>query len=223
MPQARRPIPQPSLLLITDRTQARRPLDVIAEAAFAAGCRWLLLREKDLPRDERLTLTKRLMEVAEPYDATVLVSSDLDAAPKAHGVHLPRDGDIAAARSRLGAQALIGSSAHDLREVNDAVAAGADYVTMSPIFPSPSKPGYGPPVGPVALEAIAQAASVPVIALGGIAVDNAGTCLRAGAAGVAVMGEVMRSDDPGAEMTALLQSLEGTQGDTGRRRNQVPG
>ena len=212
MGRARNALPRPPLLLITDRTQARQSLERIADAAFAAGCRWLLLREKDLPPGERLALTRALLAVARAQGASLLVSGDLEAAALADGAQLQRDGDIAAARARLGPSAIIGVSAHDSREVEDAATAGADYVTVSPVFPSASKPGHGPVLAVAGLRDLVKATSImgeaiPILALGGIDAANAGDCLSAGAAGVAVMGEAMRGDDPGAVVAGLLQSL----------------
>jgi thiamine-phosphate pyrophosphorylase len=87
--------------------------------------------------------------------------------------------------------------------VEAAVAAGADYVTLSPIFITASKPGYGPALGVAAIEAAAKL-GVSVLALGGVTADAARPCLDAGAAGIAVMGEIMRSDDPGRTASRLL-------------------
>ena len=76
-----------------------------------------------------------------------MATSRLASGAGAHGVHLSRGGDPAAARHALGARRLIGVSAHSLEEAREAEAAGADYVTLSPIFRSDSKPGYGPALG----------------------------------------------------------------------------
>jgi thiamine-phosphate pyrophosphorylase len=99
--------------------------------------------------------------------------------------------------------ALIGVSAHGLRDVEAAAAAGADYVTLSPIFLTVSKPGYGPALGVAAIEPAAKR-GIAIIALGGVSADVVPLCLDAGAAGVAVMGEIMRSDDPRRCVGALL-------------------
>jgi len=98
---------------------------------------------------------------------------------------------VAAARRTLGPAALIGVPAHSLCEVARARDAGADYATLSPIFASPSKPGHGPALG---LGAPAEAArmGLPVLALGGVTVDEARGCVEAGATGIAVMGAAMR-------------------------------
>ena len=196
----------PPVLVITDRHQAKRPLDDIAAALFAAGGRWLSLREKDLPPTERVALLRRLVELGRPIGATVTVHDDIAAAlaTGARGVHLPRDGDVRLARERLGPGALIGISTHNLEEAKRAAAAGADYATLSPIFLSASKPGYGPGLGLAGLTGVAAAVPIPIVALGGIDAGNAGTCRVAGAAAVAVMGSVMRADDPAAVLRGLI-------------------
>lgn len=202
-------LPEPPVLVITDRHQARRPLPALAEAVFEGGGRWLLLRDKDLARPERIALARRLVDVAAPFGATVLVSGDVEAAIEAGaaGVHLPRDGAPGAARAALGPAAMIGISAHDLGEIERAAAAGADYATLSPIFPSPGKPGYGPALGSGALDAAAAAVSMPVLALGGLTAARVGDCRGAGAAGVAVMGAVMAAEDPAAAVAALVAEM----------------
>jgi len=201
-------LPSPPLLVISDRGQARRPLVEIAEAVFRAGCRWFSLREKDLPADERRDLLRRLVVLGRRYGATVTVHEDIAAAVAAgaDGVHLPGGGDPARAR-RLLPSGLIGVSAHTPQEAAAQLAAGADYVTLSPIFLTQSKPGYGPAVGLDALAAAALLAPGPVVALGGIDGANIAACLAAGARGIAVMGEIMRAADPEAATSRLLEAL----------------
>lgn len=213
-------LPDPPLLVITDRHQARRPIEDIAEAIFAGGCRWLSLREKDLDGARRLLLLRRLVAIGRPYGATVTAHGDVDAvlAVGAAGVHLPSDVLPVEARRRLGAGALIGCSVHDVAALTTAAAAGADYATLSPIYPSASKPGYGPPLGLDRLAA-AAATGVPVIALGGIDETNAAHCLAAGAAGLAVMGEVMRAADPAGMLARLIRVVQGQLAARGLGRN----
>jgi thiamine-phosphate pyrophosphorylase len=142
------------------------------------------------------------------------VSRDVDfAAEYGASVHLQSAAAVEAARQRLGTDAHIGVSAHSLADVEAAAAAGADYVTLSPIFMTASKPGYGPALG---LGAIAEAASIArktgiaIVALGGITARAARPCLDAGAAGVAVMGEIMRAEDPRLCLRGLIEALHGT-------------
>jgi thiamine-phosphate pyrophosphorylase len=201
-------LPSPPLLVISDRSQARRPLVEIAAAAFAGGCRWFSLREKDLPAAERCALLAELVALGRRCDATVMVHDDLDAAivTGVGGVHLPSGGDPEAVRAKL-PDGLIGVSAHSPTEAAALLAAGADYVTISPIFLTDSKPGYGPALGLAGLAATAALAKGPVVALAGIDPGNARACLDAGAAGIAVMGEVMRAPDPEATVRALIAAI----------------
>lgn len=204
-------LPAPPLLVISDRRQARRPLEELAEAIFAGGCRWLSLREKDLPAAERRALLRSLVTLGRRCDATVTVHEDVDAAVMsgAAGAHLPSSGSPAAARLRLPG-GLIGASAHSAAEASALLDSGADYVTISPVFPTASKPGYGPAIGLDGLAGIVAQIPGPVIALGGITAANAALCLSAGASGVAVMGEVMRAADPQAVVEAMLAAISGT-------------
>lgn len=201
-------LPHPPILVITDRRRARRPLDELAAAIFAAGCRWLSLREKDLDARARTELLRRLVELGRAHGAVVTVHEDLAAAKaaRAAGVHLPAGIEPAAARRALGGAALLGCSAHGEAEL--AAAAGADYATLSPIFASASKPGYGPALGLDWLAAAVARTKLPVVALGGIDETNAGACVAAGARGVAVMGAVMAAADPAAVMAGLIKTLE---------------
>ena len=200
-------LPLPPVLVITDRHQAKRPLEEIATALFAGGCRWLSLREKDLATAERRTLLQRLAALGREYGATVTVHDDLDAATALGiGIHLPASGAVAAARRALGPRALIGISAHNPDEVAQAAVAAADYATLSPIFLTGSKPDYGPALG---LGALRGPWKLPVLALGGIDAGNAASCLEAGAAGIAVMGAAMRAPSPKDFMAALLARLPG--------------
>jgi thiamine-phosphate pyrophosphorylase len=203
------PLPDPPILIVTDRRQARRPLEEVAEAVFAAGGRWLSLREKDLDTAARVALLRRLVALGRACGATVTVHEDVAAARAADaaGVHLPAGVSPAAARQTLGAGALIGGSAHNEAEVAALAEAGADYATLSPIFPSPSKRGYGPPLGLDRLAHAAAATTLGLVALGGVDAGNAARSIAAGAAGVAVMGEIMRAADPAAVMAGLIKTV----------------
>jgi thiamine-phosphate pyrophosphorylase len=183
------------LLVITDRHQAHHSLETIAAAIGRGSGRWLLLRDKDLPAMERRDLATRLARIAADHGVALSVSTDVALAAEisAAGIHLQAAAQVAPARARLGG-ALVGISAHSLADVAAAAAAGADYVTLSPIFLTGSKPGYGPALGTEALRS-AAAYGIPVLALAGVTAQTAGACLSAGAAGVAVMGGVMRAED----------------------------
>jgi thiamine-phosphate pyrophosphorylase len=201
-----RRLPAP-LLVVTDRRQAAAPLEQVAQAAFAGGCRWLSLREKDLPPDALSALARAVAAPGHAAGAVVTLHGRAEAAAAAglDGVHLPAGGDAAAARALLGPGALLGRSVHATAEA--AQAADVDYVIIGPVFPTASKPGYGPALGLDGLAAAARACPVPVVAIGGIDAGNAAACLAAGAAAVAVMGGVMRAADPAAAVATLLAAI----------------
>jgi len=205
-------IPDPPLLLVTDRRQARRPLDEIVAAAVAAGCRWISVREKDLPEDEQTLLARRLLPVVRRAGARLLIHGEAALAELAgaDGVHLSANADAAAARARLGRDKLIGISIHSVGEAAAIVPIHVDYALAGPAFETPSKPGYGPEIGHKGLAEIAGTAPVPVLAIGGVNALRVPELIAAGAAGVAVMGGVMRAADPGTEVRSLIAALRGS-------------
>ena len=169
-------IPQPPLLLVTDRAQARLPLDDIVARACAAGCRWVSVREKDLPADEQIALARRLAPIAQRFGARLTLHGDAAQARAAglSGVHLSAAGDAAAARATLGLHALVGISIHDAEEARALDPAVVDYAVAGPAYLTASKPGYGPALGPDGLAAICPATPVPVVAIGGTGSGRAG-------------------------------------------------
>jgi thiamine-phosphate pyrophosphorylase len=204
-----RQLPSPPLLVITDRTLCRDDLIATLTAAFEGGARWAMLREKDLPRGELLALAKRLVAAARPFGATVVINGEASVAAEAGaaGVHLPQGHAVSEARRIAGVDALIGVSAHSAKEVVETAKAGADYATLSPIFPTETKPDYGPPLGLDSLIRIASSVELPLIALAGVTRENARACLDAGASGVAVMGSVMRAQSPKNLVAGLVTAI----------------
>lgn len=182
----------------------RASLEAALERSFVGGCRWVMVREKDLDPSERMKLVESILKVAEPFDAKVIVSSDLKAAEIAHGVHLPQGQSCTNARATLGPDKIIGVSAHTVGEAGAAASAGADYATISPIFPTQSKPGYGPPLYLDGLKRVVGRVKIPLLALGGVTAATALSCRRSGAAGIAVMGTIMRASDPAMSIYDIL-------------------
>ncbi len=204
-------LPDPPLLLVTDRHQARLPLSEVVTAALVAGCRWVSVREKDLSADDQIALARSLLPAARRHGARLTVHGDaaLAKACGADGVHLPAGSDPARSRALLGADKLIGVSIHTVTEAEAIDPGTVDYAIAGPAFETASKPGYGPEIGRKGLTEIARAARVPVLAIGGINVARVAEVLAAGPAGVAVMGGVMRAADPGQAMRALLATVAG--------------
>ncbi len=201
----------PGLVVLTDRRQAAHlGLVTTVAAAVVGGARAVVLREKDLSRAERIDLGCALVELLAPVNGTLLVAGgDVGLATSigALGIHLAAADPFPTERAGL----VIGRSCHDVEELQAAVAEGADYASLSPVFASLSKPGYGPVLEIAGLAEATSVTTAPVIALGGITPANVAGCLAAGAAGVAVMGTIMRAGDPTAATIALLAAFPGGQ------------
>jgi thiamine-phosphate pyrophosphorylase len=206
-------LPEPPLLLITDRRQARGPLVEVVARAIVAGCRWVSVREKDLSDGEQITLVRSLLPIAARRGARVSLHGDatLAKAANADGVHLPVRMDPIVARELLGADKLIGVSIHTVTEAEAIDPGLVDYAIAGPAFETPSKPGYGPEIGRKGLAEIAAAAPVPVLAIGGLNATRAAEVLAAGPVGIAVMGGVMRAADPEQEIKTLIATIIGAQ------------
>jgi thiamine-phosphate pyrophosphorylase len=205
-------LPDPPLLLITDRHQARLPLVDVVRAVLAAGCRWVSVREKDLPEEDQIALVLTLLPMVRRHGACLTLHGHaaLSKACGNDGVHLAAGSNPASSRALLGPERLIGVSLHTVTEAEAIDPDVVDYAIAGPAFETPSKPGYGPEIGRKGLAEIARAARVPVLAIGGLNVTRAAEVLAAGPAGVAVMGGVMRASDPGQEMRALLAVIAGS-------------
>jgi thiamine-phosphate diphosphorylase len=199
------------VVVLTDRRMAAsagRPLGDVVAAALDGGADAVLLREKDLPRSDRRRLAGELRGATAARGAELWVAGDgaLAAAVGADAVHLaatdPWPDREPAALVRWG------RSCHTPAELVDARDRGADHATFSPVFATASKPGYGPPLGLDGLAAGCRAApGLAVIALGGVEPHRAGACLAAGAAGVALMGAIMRADDPARVVRSVIDEL----------------
>jgi thiamine-phosphate diphosphorylase len=154
-----------------------------ARAAVEGGATVVQLRVKGASTDGVVERGHGFRELG----ATFVVNDDVDAALRlqADGVHLGRE-DAGAERA-VGAGLLLGTSAGSVEQAQAGEAKGAGYVGAGPVWATPSKADADPPIGLDGLAAICSAVSVPVVAIGGIDPSNAGDCIRAGAAGVAVI------------------------------------
>ena len=191
-------LPKPILYLITRgaTTEATRPdseefQNILRQvfAAVTAGIQLIQIREKQLTAQVLFELTAGVVTIARGSSTRVLVNdrADIAASAGADGVHLTtRSLTPDVIRKTLGAKFLIGASTHSLTEAQDACRQGADFAVFGPIFPSPSKEKYGLPLGLGKLsEAARELTSFPLIALGGISIENVNECLLAGANGIA--------------------------------------
>ncbi len=162
---------------ITDRRALGGVAALLANARrVAETVDWIQLREKDLQPEELLAIARELVKLP----VKLIVNSNVEVAREiGAGLHLPAGVSVHASAPEFGV------SCHSVAEVRRAAAAGAGYVLLSPIFPSPSKPGYGPALGLAQLAEAARTVEMPVLALGGVDESNAPACIAAGAAGYA--------------------------------------
>jgi thiamine-phosphate pyrophosphorylase len=205
-------LPDPPLLLVTDRHQAGRPLGEVIAPACTAGCRWISVREKDLPATEQIALARALLPIARRWGALLMLhgSAEMARAAGVDGVHLAAGSDAAEARAVIGS-GLIGASVHTIEQAAALAACEVDYALAGPAYETISKPGYGPPLGAAGIAAIVRACRVPVLAIGGIAVTTVPELIQAGAVGIAVMGSLMRAPSVATEAMRLLAALADAQ------------
>ncbi len=189
------------------------PPDVVTflqtvEKLFASGVTVLQLRDKLANQDMLRNVGAELCKLAERYEACLIVNDDPSLAidVRAAGVHLGQsDMPVAAARKRLGKEAVIGVSVHSTAEAFAALQAGADYIAVNGVFPSASKQ-----VTPLGLETVSAIRSAfpdaPILGIGGITPANARQVIQAGADGIAMISALFKSKDIPATV-AHLQTI----------------
>ena len=192
------------LCLVTDRTQTggRDLVDVIREC-LVAGLPAVQVREKDLGAADLAALCRAVRGPTADRGALLIVNDRVDVALAVGADAVQRTSTslpIADIRAIADKRLRIGASVHSLDEGRAAEAAGADWIVFGPVYDTPSKRRYGPPQGIGALERLARAVDVPVIAIGGITPERVSDVCRAGAHGVAVISAILAAPSP-ADMT----------------------
>jgi thiamine-phosphate pyrophosphorylase len=183
----------------------------LARFAVAGGADTIQLRDKRLPDDEQIAAARETLAVCHGAGVPLIVDDRLNVASEsnADGIHLGRlDVPIGMARQVLGSEAIIGGTAGSVEEAISVAAQGADYVGFGHIFATNSKAKEDPPVGTEMLAEVCAAVDIPVIAIGGITADNAGSVVEAGAWGIAVIGAVCGADDPEAAARVIAEAVE---------------
>ena len=196
-------------ILDPDHCAGRDPVRV-AEAILAGGCAVLQLRSKTMEGRAMHALAVSLRERARAAGVPFVVNDRIDVALAvlADGVHLPATSfSPGNARRLLGPDALIGVSTHGLDEAGGAQRMGADFIVCGPIFDTPSKRAFGPPVGLEALAEVTRAISIPVLAIGGITAEQAPATRGCGVHGIAVISAILEAADPCAAARALRKAI----------------
>ena len=189
-------------------------LQELIRKAAAAGVDWIQIREKDLEARRLLELALFALTETRATAARVLVNDRLDVAlaAGAAGVHLGESSlpvEIVAEwrRSVRRNEFVIGVSCHSLVSARAAAQAGADYIFFGPVFATPSKAAFGPAQGIERLREVCASVEIPVLAIGGVNLENACACFETGAAGIAA---IRLFQDAGnlAETVAKLKAIK---------------
>jgi thiamine-phosphate pyrophosphorylase len=199
------------LLLVTDRHQTNgRPLVPLLQRVLTAGVPAIQLRERDLSARELVTLAREVQAVTASRGSQLLINDRIDVALALEevGVHLRSNSlPVSVARQLLGAQRLLGISVHAVEEVLSVQSQGADYIVLGPIYETPSKQMFGPPLGIHTLEKACRLVRIPIIGIGGVTTARAREMRRAGAFGVAVITAVLGAADVESATRELLDAV----------------
>jgi len=188
------------LYLITDRklfASGEEMLQAI-EKALDSGVRAVQLREKDLNTRELLALAYTMRHITKSYGAKLFINDrvDIARAVAADGVQLGKAGmPVQAARKASGGGLMIGVSTHSGNEAAQAQEDGADFITLGPVYETPSKMQYGRPIGLRVLRDAAGSLEIPVFAIGGIRIDRITEVLQQGAYGIALISAILTAKD----------------------------
>jgi len=200
-----------NLYLITNRRQVRcGDLCAAVEGALRGGVRAVQLREKDLSARELHELASRMRDITHRHGASLYINdrADVALAVGADGLHLGGHSmPVRVVRDLVGERLMVGVSCHGLEAALAAEEDGADFITFSPIYETPSKIAYGKPLGPELLAEAVGRLRIPVFALGGIKLDKISEVVRHGAGGIALISAILAAEDPeqaAREMLAIL-------------------
>lgn len=172
-------------------------LDAVA-SALRGGVDILQLREKNMPAKKILELGKKVKQLCSEYGAIFIVNDRVDIAAilEADGVHLGQDDlDVKSAREILGENKIVGISTHAPEQALKAVADGADYIGVGPVFATPTKEGRIP-VGLDYVKWASENINIPAFAIGGIDETNVNEVINAGAKRVAVVRAIINAKSP---------------------------
>jgi thiamine-phosphate pyrophosphorylase len=189
----------PRLYAIIDPAQisARSPAEICAEL-LASGVRLIQLRDKHAASGDFLEVALQLAGLVRDSGGTFILNdrTDVAIAANADGVHLGHeDLPVESARALVGEKRLIGYSTHNLDQLRDADSSSADYVAFGPVFATASKQNPDPVVGLEGLRAARKLTRKPLVAIGGITLENARAVLEAGADSVAVIRDLVGAGD----------------------------
>lgn len=203
--------PLPPLYVVTDRHQTgeQRFLEILEDIIPEQGM-MIQIREKDLGTRELLRFVEAVRQLARPFRVPCLINDrvDLVLATRAAGVHLRADSmPTKEARKSLGNGYLIGKSVHSADEARQSEQDGADFVVLGPVYETPSKQQYGPPLGIDVIREAVRHCTIPVYAIGGLTPVRVEHVMAAGAVGVAVISSIFQAASSREAVTRYAAQL----------------
>lgn len=199
------------LFLVTDRHQTNgRPLVPLLQRVCSTAAPVIQLRERDLSARDFLRLVHDVQAMTALHQPALLINDRLDVAlaMEGVGVHLRSNSlPVSIARRLLGTRRLLGISVHGVEEAVQAESQGADYLILGPIYETPSKQVFGPPLGIHTLERACRLVRIPIIGIGGVTSSRAREVRRAGAFGVAVITAILGAADVESATRELLDAV----------------
>jgi thiamine-phosphate pyrophosphorylase len=201
-----------ALIVIADPDAvADRALLEVVRAALQAGAPAIQLRAKALGTRDTVDLGRAIVTETRHSGALFFVNDRIDVAlvVGADGAHLGDDDlPLPAARSITPPGFLLGRSVDTADQARRAEGEGADYVGLGPVYATASKADLGAPIGPEGVRAVVRSVTLPVVAIGGITMENAAAVIQAGAAGIAVIRSVVAAPDPAAAVADLRSAIQ---------------
>ena len=199
---------------ISHYTEKYSYLDSI-QLALEGGCRWIQLRMKDASDIELLETAQQAFSLCKQYDATFIIDDNVQIAKQigADGVHLGKnDMPINEARKILGPNAIIGGTANTFEDISAHVAAGANYIGCGPFRFTSTKKNLSPILGLEGYNNLISACkkanfTLPIVAIGGITIDDIPAIMGTGVSGIAISSEVLRATNPIEKMQQIIKQV----------------
>lgn len=206
------------MLQFITHTNERYSYPASAEVALKGGCRWIQLRMKEATDDEILSTAHPLRQLCDRYGATLILDDKvhLVQACRADGVHLGKnDMSPDEARKILGENAIIGGTANTLDDIKRLVSLGVNYIGLGPFRFTHTKKNLSPILGfdgynDILRQCRAYGIKTPIVAIGGITIDDIPALMQTGIAGIALSGTILNAENPITETKKIFNAINTT-------------
>ncbi len=198
------------LYFVTDSKLTKQGILNDVEQVLEAGCKFVQYREKNKSSREMFKEAKQLAELCKRKNALFIVNDRLDIAlaVNADGVHLGQnDLPLGIARKILGKDKIIGTSNRSVKEAKESEKAGADYISIGPVFYTDTKKDAGLPLGLELLKQVRTITKLPIVGIGGVNEENLEKVLQAGVDSVAIISAIVSTETPGKSAERIIEKI----------------